>query len=115
MVIAGFLAFEAHESLLFLVCSFRSFERINLLSFLNFRFNVRGGRAVAGHPLAFRIRIDLAILTRFKFKNFTAITAFVDYHNTAAAKEAAAFFAHKSALHSILNCLTKHFCKNPLI
>jgi hypothetical protein len=99
---------------LFLACPFGSFERIDFLSLLDHQLHMRRARAVAGHPLAFRIRVYLAEFAGFILENLIAFAAFVDDCDTAAAYETAAFFAHESAFRSLFNCFTKHFVKTPL-
>ena len=63
MIAAGFFIAEVIEGLFLLARSFGRFERVDLLRFLDFNFNVRCGRAVAGHPLAFGIRIYFAVFS----------------------------------------------------
>lgn len=110
---AGLLAFHRDESL-FLAGSFGSFERIDFLRFFDFDFYMGCGRAVAGHPFAFRVRINLAVLACFVFENFVAVTALINDRMTAAPEEAATFFRHKTAFHSLFNCFTKHLICPPL-
>jgi len=94
---------------LFFTASFGNLHRVDLLGFLDFDFYVRSGRAKAGNPFDFWIRIDLAIPACFKIGNFIAVVALVDDRVAEASGVAAAFFTHKAAFHSFFYSITKHF------
>jgi hypothetical protein len=84
------------------------------LRFLDFYFDVRRGRAVAGQPLAFGVRIDLAVPAGFKFENFIAFSAFINDRLTAVPEKTAALFGHEGAFHSLFDCFAKHVAQTPL-
>jgi len=85
------------------------------LRFLDFYFDVRCGRAIAGQPLAFGIRINLAVSSGFIVENFIAIPASIDDRMTAVPEKAAAFLGHESAFHSLFDCFAKHVAQTPLV
>jgi hypothetical protein len=69
---------------------------------------VRCGWTLTVEPLAFWIRIDLAVFAGFVINDLITLFTFVDYCVAATAKKTAAFFAHESAFQSYFNSLTKH-------
>ena len=98
--------------LLLFTGAFGGFQRIDFLRFLNDEFYMGCARTVAPEPFAVRIRINFTVSACFVLENLIAPLAFFNDRLATGADEAAAFFAHKSAIHTLFDRFTQH-CIDP--